>query len=272
MADLARFRRLAPVHDRSVLDTVTIEREVSFGPTTRGEADVFVPLGSEAPPVIVMAHGLCGIRADLTQMAIALAEAGLLVVNATWRNLRTGHRIDDSLADLGDAMRFARRRWRRPVTLVAWSDGALPAAVLALNAPSPDAQPAAFVGLSGHYGWQNPASSDFVDERAEAYFLGGPSADGWSEGNPYGHIRPGSIPQITLIAGDGAAHLRNAREFGQALAESGHRARLVVIDRCDHFGPIIPRLPPGRTAIRQIVDTAREVDAVTSRNGAAGPT
>ena len=251
------------VTDKPVDEFVTIQRDISAdsGPVV---GDLFSPRAGADGSVIVTVHGCCGTRHDLTQYALALSEAGASVFNVSWRCIRTGDSFHESLSDLRSAVASARLRFGGRVTLAAWSDGALPAAVLALGGnPSDHGTPDSFAGLGGFYGWRGAhVPSWMVNARTVAYFGGTPEDEPgmWSRGNPHEYVRNDAVTPIALLVGERDLMLADAKRFSDALRLAGHSAELEILSECDHSSVVIPRVPPGRRSVERLVVFASGVD------------
>jgi pimeloyl-ACP methyl ester carboxylesterase len=240
--------------------TVTVQRDVPFGDACcGGTMDVHTPVGRDAPPGIVLAHSINGIREDLTQFAFALAERGMRVHNVSWRG-RT-EPLATARRNLAGALRTAHDLTTAGVPLVTWSDAGLVGAVMALDLPAhPDEAMAAFIGLGGYYGWPDKEPpSDLVDDRTRSLFGTDPGVDPlpWAAGNPHARTAgPSGVP-FTLVVGDRDPLRRDAELFMAALTTTGHRATTVVVPDCGHRDLVIPRLPPGRSTVHAVVAAVR---------------
>ena len=229
----------------------------------RPVGDLFVPRDRDGPAVVLL-HGSCGRREDLTQFAVALAQHGIAVLNASWRGPGTNDRFDVGRRDVERALAFARRRFGRPPTLAAWSDGALLGAVSALAPTAAVNTPAAFIGLAGYYGWAGPGvPAATVNERTITFLGGAPEAApcAWRAANPYCHLESsGRGPPVVLATGELDPQRGHTVRFYDALVTAGHDASMRVLDDCDHHAIVVPRNPPGRAALRLVVEAARASD------------
>ena len=221
--------------------------------------DVYSPDAVDRAPVVVMLHGCCGMREDLTRYSLAVAGAGSLVYNVSWRCLRTGDSIRQSIKDITAAVKVAHDVWERPVTLAAWSDGALPATLAMLEGESTGD---AFVGLSGFYGWaQSPVPSEVVNRRTISYIGDDPkrSPTLWSAANPYERL---AVPprRFALFVGERDLALGDTLRFHAALESQKHHASVEILEECEHSTLVVPRLPAGRESVARLTSIAREID------------
>lgn len=223
--------------------------------------DVFLPGPAGHSPVVVALHGCCGIREDLTQYCLALAGEGCLVYNVSWRCLRTGDSIRQSVEDIRAAVTVAHDVWERSVTVAAWSDGALPA-VLAMLKDEPASD--VFVGLSGFYGWSRtwPVPPEVVNKRTISYIGDHPERSPalWSAANPYENL---DVParRFTLLVGERDLALGDSLRFQAALEGHGHHANLEILEECDHSALVVPRLPAGHESVNRLTAIAWELDS-----------
>jgi acetyl esterase/lipase len=249
-------RRTAP----SLGDELAIELHVG----QHGEpevGDLFRPRG---PPRagLVLLHGSCGRREDLTQFAVALARGGACVLNASWRGPGIGVSLAAGRARVEGALRFASRRFDRPVALVAWSDGTMIGAAAALDRS--DDTLTSFVGLAGYYGWAGAHVPDGTVNRRTIEAVGGTPGevpDRWSSVNPYTYLasRSPGLP-IVLVTGDRDPQRAHSSRFHRALQAAGHRSSLFVVDACDHTDIVVPRHPPGREVVSLVLQAATPCD------------
>jgi acetyl esterase/lipase len=212
------------------------------------EADVYVPAGREPRAVIVLVPGGAWRTADregLAPLAERLADAGHLVVNATYRAAADGARFPVEVEDVTCALAFAAAgagagfQPSRPLVVIGHSSGAHLAALAALAGssftgacPWPDADVDALVGLAGVYDVTQ------VPEIAEELF-GVPLAgapDRWREGNPFTWV--GRRPALEVFLGHGDADdlvpVSSSLRFAAALEQAGHRVRVEIVPGADH--------------------------------------
>jgi hypothetical protein len=242
--------------------------------------EVRVPDQVVGAPVVVLLHGCCGDTADMADLAYELAGRGVLVFNATWTTLERGGGWPRSYADVHCAIGVART-WARSVgaeaerlTTVAWSDGALLAAVVALAPPSTapgcraaGARPDAVVALGGYFGGgpDGPRAPPGTDgARLESWF-GGPVEEvpsAWRAGNPRALIADGRVAatEVTfdLVVGRDDALATEARRFDAAVRRAGLAVELHEVAG-GHFDVITPRTAGG----------ARAVEIILERSGAS---
>jgi hypothetical protein len=259
-------RRRRSVQVDPVLDeVVVIESDVATSDSGRAVADLFTPRDCVAGTSIVLVHGCCGSKSDLTQLAVGYARAGARVCNAGWRGLLAGGSIDDAVTDITDAVMLAWRRWGSAVTLVAWADGALAAIVAASDAiDHGDGVVANIVGLGGYYGWgSGPVPDGVVNERTTAFIGGTPDQvpDRWIAANPYTHIDRVAFPPVALLVGDADVQQNDTMRFRDALVTAGRRVVVRTIADCDHFAIVVPRLGAGRAALDEVLAVARSCPA-----------
>jgi acetyl esterase/lipase len=272
------------VSDQPVGDGIAVYRQLRYG-TTDGVGDrdggvgpmdptidVHGPDASGPWPVLVTIHGCCGAKEDLTQFAYAVARQGAVVFNAGWRGARPRGKYAQGADDIARAIHFARNRAAdhrgdaRRITLVAWSDGALPAAKAALDPPGGSgAGPDAFVGLGGYYGWADAAVPDAaVNDRTVAFLGGSPDQvpDRWRDANPYTHVGRRPEMPVTLVVGDADVQKVDAQRFQAALTAAGHTVDLLVVPAAGHFEIVIPRLPAGRTVVEAVLGVAKNARVI----------
>jgi acetyl esterase/lipase len=243
-------------------------------------------------PVVVTLHGCCGDRHDLTPLAVALAEEGVVVLNVSWRNANEGGGWPVSYQQAACALRFARGLAREEaaaagggpgrvapgrVVVLGWSDGAMVAAVAALagerldpgtgcRAQAEQAGADELVAVAGFLGW--PAGggvpAEQVNERTMRFFGGGPeeAPAAWAGGNPYTYLDAGGggVPagvQVRLVAGSEDPLLGANACFAAAARAAGLPARLVVPPGAGPQTVIAPRTPEGRTVVAEVMAAAR---------------
>jgi acetyl esterase/lipase len=211
--------------------TVVTVRDVTY--LQDWSLDVHAPPDGAGHPVAVLLHGCCGDRADLTMLSVALAEAGVVVVNADWGGLAAGTH-EDAVVRASCAVAAARSlalaHGGEPdrLALVGWSDGFLLAALVVLRragcagtrtGPCPT-----LVGVAGYYGWPLGAPPA-VDARARAW-LGAPGHG--PAANPYAWLGSAAGVRAHLLVGEDDPLRPEAEQFAAALAEHGGAVRLAV--------------------------------------------
>ncbi|WP_157734889.1 alpha/beta hydrolase [Pseudofrankia inefficax] len=220
-------------------------------------------------PVFVLMHGCCGSRADMATFADGLAASGAVVFNVDWTGISAGGYplgYEQAACAVRTASAFAGRFGGDPkaVALVGWSDGAMVGAVAALNAAqlsgaclvSGTAEPKAFVGIAGFYGWPLDAAGQIhptpLSSSVRAFFGGTPQTapDAWAQGNPFTVLaqRPELI--IRLIVSSHDALRFNNRDFAAAARAHCHDVTLTIVDYQEDFSLITSRTPEGQTTIR----------------------
>jgi acetyl esterase/lipase len=237
-------------------------------------AQVHRPDRAVGAPTVVLLHGCCGDPADLTQLALALADRGALVVNAGWTTLENGGGWPRSYREATCAVAVARLLARDLgarddlVTLVAWSDGALLGSVAAL-APPPVApgclagngvRPDAIVALAGFFGGRPEGPLAASDDRAaNAWFGGEPEsqAGSWRAGNPLALLADGvtSPASFDLVVGRDDALASDAHRFVRALRDAGVAVRLHEVPG-GHPDVILPRTAAGAAAVDRVIARA----------------
>lgn len=248
-------------------------------PYARGATlDVYAPTAGHGRPVLVLLHGCCGSREDLSQLAWEAAAAGAVVFNATWQNLRGGGRFPTAYQQAACAVRFARATATRHggaagrVTLLGWSDGAMLATVVAnagddfagdCLAPGHSALPDAVVGVGGFYGWPvqpgGAVDGRYVTPRTVRFFGGSPdrAPAAWAAGNPYTQLGRNHRVGLALVVDAVDPLLDDNRRFLAALQGAGHRATLTVVAGGDPLTLISPRTDQGRVTLRAALALAR---------------
>jgi acetyl esterase/lipase len=252
---------------------VKVRRDVAYA--TGVTLDVYAPGRGHGRPVLVMLHGCCGSRADLSQLALAAAEGGAVVFNVTWRSMLDGGRFPAVYQQAACAVRVARAsatRYggdRRRVTLLGWSDGAMLAGVVAnagddfggdCQAPGESALPDAVVGVGGFFGWpvgRGGVPDRYVTPRTIRFFGGAPAATpaAWSAGNPFSQLGRNRRVSMTLIVAAGDPLLEDNRRFLAALVAAGQRATLTVVPG-DALTLISPRTDQGRVTLQETLRVA----------------
>jgi acetyl esterase/lipase len=238
--------------------------------------DVYAPARGHGLPVLVLLHGCCGSKADLSQLALATAANGAVVFNTGWRNMADGGRFPGVYQQAACAVRAARTSARRyggdprRVTLLGWSDGALLAGVVAnagddfgggCRAAGGSALPDAVVGVGGFFGWpvdRDTVPDRYVTPRTIGFFGGAPTRRpaAWAAGNPYSHLGRNHRLAVTLLVASGDPLLEDNRRFLAALTGAGHRATLTVVPGGDALTLISPRTDQGRVTVREALRVA----------------
>ena len=260
------------------LATVTVERDLEYVPGSL--LDVLRPAGDGPWPTVVLVHGCCGGREDMFQLAHELAVRGTLVFNAGWLPTTSGGSYPGVYEEVACAIRFARQ-WAAtdqgadPLTLVAWSDGALLGSVVAMSDDgrwgercpgSAPTRPDRFVGVAGFYGLgDTDALSGAEREGAEAFLGGSPAAapEAWASGNPYALLGVHRTVQMELVVGVEDALVEDAFCFEQALVAAGYPASLTLIADAGHLEVLSPRNAAGSVVVDVVTgSTPRPSDLV----------
>lgn len=255
------------------LPGVEVMRELPYtGATT---LDVYAPAHGHGRPVLVLLHGCCGAKADLSQLAWEAAAGGAVVYNVTWQNMQGGGRFPTAYQQAACAVRFARATATRyggatgRVTLLGWSDGAMLAAVVAnagddfsgeCLAQGHSALPDAVVGVGGFYGWPARGGVDarYITPRTVRFFGGSPARApaAWAAGNPYTQLGRNRRVGVALIVDANDPLLDDNRRFLAALRAAGHHATLTVVAGGDPLTLISPRTDQGRATLRETLRVA----------------
>jgi len=260
--------------------SVSVDRRIPY--TATAELDVYRPPGRRGLPVIVMLHGCCGSRDNLSPLASRLAEEGAVIFNASWRGTDSdAGGYPGAYEEAACAVRFARATAPahggdpRRVTLVGWSDGALVAGVVAdagddfahgCRGEAAGATPDSFVGLGGFFGWapagDGSIDATYVNERTVRFFGGTPpdAATAWAAGNPYTHLGRNPRVPIRLVVGSDDPLLVDDQCFALAALAVGHPVSLNIAEGAGHQTVIAPQYPEGALAVRQILLAANGVD------------
>ncbi|HEX5878869.1 MAG TPA: alpha/beta hydrolase [Actinomycetota bacterium] len=258
--------------------------------TSGAELDVHARAGVARQPVLVLLHGCCGSKDDLTPLAEAIAARGAVVFNADWTGVDRGGGWPRSYQEAACAVRFARASAARfggdpgRIALLGWSDGALLAAVVAVAGDDlgdgcpqhrVSALPDVLIGVAGFYGWPvapgRVVNPRYVNARTIRFF-GGPPAEvprAWAAGNPYTRLGGNRRLEARLVAGDADALLADGRRFLAALQRAGYGASLRVVDEGNHRTVVAPRTPPGRLTVEEAFAAASGATPAsgTSSNG-----
>ena len=233
-------------------------------------------------PVVVLVHACCGDRADLGQLAEAVAAAGAVAINADWAGIKPGARFPDAYADVACAVRFARAHAVEyggnpdDVTLLGWSDGAMVSAVVGAagdqlertgcRAPEHSGVPDAVVGVAGFYGWTLPPDPVYVNDRARTFLGGTPrtAARAWRDATPYGWLTTANGRCATLVVGATDPLLADAERYAAALRRAGQAPRLVVEPPAGDQSMISTRTEEGRTTVREVLSATNRCRGLPS--------
>ena len=226
-------------------------------------ADVHVPAAApDGPvPVVLLVPGggwQTADRTGLSPLAAALADAGMLAVNATYRAGQDGATFPEPVLDVACAAGFAMAQATEagldpgPRVLVGHSAGGHLAALVATGGASPEADaagadegapecpypvptPDGFVGLAGVYD-----TTSFAFPLTE--FFGSPRVEDpatWDRGDPVARVTAGLAPtglQILLLHGaeDMDVPLAQSQALADALQSAGIPVRLDVLPGVTH--------------------------------------
>jgi acetyl esterase/lipase len=222
---------------------------------------VYQPAEQTEAPAAVLLHGCCGDRADLEQLAYALARAGVLVFNASWTTLENGGGWPRSYQEAACAVAYARQYASavgsdpNRVVLVGWSDGALLASVVGFGGnPLSDGceaggsgRPDAVVALGGYFG--GASREDVQQNERQMRFLAGLSAG--LPGDPHTYLPLVETVPTWLVTGTRDNLLGNAQAWHGLLAAAG--AEVVMVEEWgSHLDVISPRTPLGAEAVAAI--------------------
>lgn len=252
---------------------MVVARDVLYGPG--GRLDIYTREGSHRAPVVVMMHGCCGDKRDLTQLARGLSAAGAVTFNVSWTSMPEGGRFPGVYAEAACAVRFARANAGTyggdpgRVTVLGWSDGALLAAVAAMagarfqeGCPVEDTSsaPAKLVGVGAFLGWPvptGPIDARYVNERSIAFFGGAPedAPDAWRSGNPYTYLGRQPELAIGLVVGAGDVLVDDNLAFAAAARNAGHGVTVSVVDGGGHLDLLAPSMPQGAATVRAVMRT-----------------
>lgn len=236
-------------------------------------ADIYRPANKGNWPTVVTIHGRPRTRADMRELARALARRGAVVYNADYRGARPVSRgFPDAIRDVACAIRFARATTARHggdpdhIVLVGHSMGGYVGMLVAIAgnrlsgrgegclADSGSSLPDGFVHIAG-------VSLIDGDEPLDRIFFGGtmeqrPAA--WRRGDIYRQIAIGGNPDLRVgiifelddpILGHG-----HATWLHRALRGAGYRSRLVLLERgSTHFDVLDMDRPLGHT-VRRFVE------------------
>jgi acetyl esterase/lipase len=240
--------------------------------TSGAELDVHARVGVSRQPVLVLLHGCCGSKDDLTPLAEAIAARGAVVFNANWTGVDRGGGWPRSYQEAACAVRFARASAARfggdpgRIALLGWSDGAMLAAVVAVAGDDlgdrcpqhrVSALPDVLIGVAGFYGWPvapgRVVDPYYVNARTIRFFGGAPAEvpGAWAAGNPYIRLGGNRRLEVRLVVGDADSLLADSRRFLAALRRVGYRASLRVTKEGDHRTVVVPRTPAGRLTVEE---------------------
>jgi acetyl esterase/lipase len=212
------------------------------------KADVYLPTGKEAPPVVLLVPGGGWATADRTglgQLAEHLAAAGAVVVNTTYRTQKTEDFFPTPVQDVVCAMDFAAEKASSegmaggPLIVVGHSAGAHLAALAALVADQfqdgcshPPVQADGLIGLAGPY--------DIAKAGDAAWPLFGKTLQEapkrWRAANPL--TWAASNPQLRVLLVHGSADdvvpTAFTANFDKALRAGGHQVQVSLLKGLDH--------------------------------------
>jgi acetyl esterase/lipase len=218
------------------------------------EADVYLPpVAQEAGsvPVVLLVPGggwQTADRSGLAPLATALADAGFVAVNATYRAAEEGATFPTPVQDVLCASAFAVEAARSagvepgPVVALGHSAGGHLAALASLEGeeqagecPYPPVPINGLIGLAGVYDAK-------AFEFALVDFFGGTPAErpeSWRRGDPVGLVDAGAAPEglhVLLLHGDADADvpLEQSQAFESSLTRAGVPVRLDVVPSATH--------------------------------------
>jgi acetyl esterase/lipase len=215
------------------------------------EADLYLPSATTDAPVVVLIPGgawLTANRSGLSPLAETLAAHGMVVLNATYRAVKSGVRFPVPVSDIVCAIDFAAYRAVEadiaagPVVVLGHSSGAHLAALAALrgphfssNCPYPPVQVNGLIGLSGIYELVH------VQDLAEPLFGVTMASDRelWHQGNPTEWVTERTAPPAlpVLLAHGAADDLLSptfTEEFAYDLKAAGHPVQVNIIPGANH--------------------------------------
>jgi acetyl esterase/lipase len=222
-------------------------------------ADVYLPSPTTRAPVVVLIPGgswQTANRSGLGPLAEGLAAHGMVVVNATYRAVKSGVRFPGPVADVVCAIDFAADRARQagisagPIIVLGHSSGAHLAALAALRGPHfrkdcpyPPAQVSGLIGLSGTY------EVTQLQDLAQPLFgvPAGAAPALWHDGDPMGWVKERTAPPAlpVLLAHGAADDLLSptfTEVFAQALKDAGHPVQLEIVPGANHQSIYTPRV------------------------------
>lgn len=235
--------------------TTTSSTATAEGPGPFGAEEYLPPTTLDAP-VAVLVHGggwVTGHPSSTEPLGLALAERGMVVINASYRTLSNGGGYPATFDDVACAIRYARVRATElgaaeEVTLIGHSAGAHLAAAVALSEDAfggdcpwdGTSTPTRLVGLAGIY------RIDAVEPVMEL-LLGGTRQQvphAWAAADPFQHLGAASGMAVTLIHGedDGIVSSEASREFANELEAVGVEVDLNLVAGATHMGVLDPQL------------------------------
>ena len=244
-----RHRRLA-----SVLEDVRVERDVliSRGDARSPTADVFTPVELPPGPPLIVLHGAAGRREDLTQFSVALAGRGHLVMNASWRLPPHSASLATGIDTLHQAAAHARGRIDAPAIVVAWSDAAMVAVTAVQEIQSEVADIARLIVLGGYFGWRGDVPATLRTTAVE--FFDNEDSTCWR--SPFTDLARRPSTPVDVVVGDLDINRLHGTSFVHAAHEAGWPVALHVVDGCDHYDLVTPRLDGGARAVQTIAELA----------------
>lgn len=221
---------------------------LAYGAHPRQRMDLYVdPRRPGSGPVALFLYGggwRTGCRGCYGYVGAALAARGIPTAIADYRlfpEVRWPAFQEDAAAAFHRAHAILGAGGNRPVAVIGHSAGAHMAALLALDRRWLDGvRPAAFVGLSGPYGFyptQWPTTREI--------FAPAPDADA---PRPLAHATSIAPPALLLHGSEDEVVLpHNSAELAGALQAAGSDARLMTLDGAGHKGTILGFARPLRT-------------------------
>lgn len=254
-----------------------IASNLAYGPHQRQGLDLYAPRRKvdEALPVIVFFYGGAwseGTRKHYGFAARALAALGYLVVVPDYRlvpEIEYPEFVRDCAAAVRWVLRHSAEYGGDParVVLAGHSAGAYNAAMLALDPAWLGAERRAIagvIGLSGPYDFHpfDGAISQRVFGKAED-----------PEGTqPINHVDAEAPPMLLVTGGRDTLVLpRNSVNLGAALKAAGRSARVVILPRLKHAGPLFALSLPLRWLAPVRAECAAFLARVTDPRRAARP-
>ncbi len=216
------------------------------------QADVYLPDGVSAAPVVVLVPGGAWLTADrtgLTPLAKRLAGEGIVAVNTTHRAVNAGARFPQPVSDVLCSIDFAAHRAAQAgiaptlIVVLGHSSGAHLAALAALGGDSfrtpscsyPPVQVDGLVGLAGPYDVLS------LPGLAEPLFGTSPGQDPttWRLGNPIAWAGQGahrSTLHVLLAHGTADTDLSATftTQFADVLRTNGYDISLDMVDGATH--------------------------------------
>ena len=247
--------------------------------------DIYVPTGPGPYPTLVLLRGGpggMGARSYLANFATAVAETGILVFSADYRDSPVvGGGYPQAFADASCAVRFARTEASKyggdssTVTVAGHSLGGWVGSVISLGAreftggcldASGSGRPDAFVGLSGCY---DLSSSSVASEMS--FFFANQPASARTASDPL-KIALGSPIPVRLVAGtaDGSVYPTASVMLNTMLAGRGWDTALTMVPGGVHSSILWTDYLGGSFAA--IFTAISKADAIWDINDAAAPT